>query len=350
MNRQWILVARPTGLVDDSCFEFRRVEVPSPGPGEALVRVVWLGFDPTQRGWLNDGPNYLDPVPLGAVMRGSGVGQVVASNSAEYVVGDWVYGMVGWQDYVLASGQGLLGLNVVPPGVDPKAMLGIFGATGLTAYFGMVDIGRPAAGDTVVVSGAAGATGSIAGQIAKALGCRVIGIAGGARKCAWVTEVAKFDACVDHRSENVEARLRELAPDGIDVFFDNVGGPILDAALANIAERARIVVCGGVSSGYMAGEPPPGPRNYLQLGLKRARMEGFIFLDYLDRFPEAFARLHGWLAEGRIVYAEDVAEGFDRAPALLRGLFEGRNLGKQLLRVAECSSPRDGQEWGTVVS
>ncbi|GEM30208.1 hypothetical protein NN3_12150 [Nocardia neocaledoniensis NBRC 108232] len=199
MNRQWILVARPTGLVDESCFELRRAEVPSPGPGEALVRVVWLGFDPTQRGWLNDGPNYLDPVPLGAVMRGSGVGQVVASNSAEYAVGDWVYGMVGWQDYVLASGQGLLGLNVVPPGVDPKAMLG-------------------------------------------------------------------------------------------------------------------------------------------------------IFLDYLDRFPEAFARLHRWLAEGRIMYAEDVAEGFDRAPALLRGLFEGRNVGKQLLRVAECSSPRGGREWGTVVS
>ncbi len=308
--------------------------MPSPGPGEALVKVVWLAFDPTQRGWLNDGPNYMDPVPLGAVMRGGGVGRVVASNSADYAVGDWVCGMVGWQDYTIATGQGLLGLNVVPPGVDPKAMLSIFGATGLTAYFGMIDIGKPAAGDTVLVSGAAGATGSIAGQIAKALGCRVIGIAGGTTKCTWVTEVARFDACIDYKTDDVEAKLRELAPDGINVFFDNVGGAVLDAALANIAERARIVVCGGISSGYEVGEPPPGPRNYLQLGLKRARMEGFIFLDYLDRFPEAFGRLHAWMTQGDIVYAEDVQEGLELAPTMLRGLFEGRNLGKQLLRIA----------------
>ncbi|MFE3317887.1 NADP-dependent oxidoreductase [Nocardia sp. NPDC059195] len=334
MNRQWILVQRPAGMVDDSSFELRIGPVPTAGPDEALVRVVWLAFDPTQRGWLNDGPNYLDPVPLGAVMRAGGVGQVVASRNAEYAVGEWVCGMVGWQDYAIASGQGLLGLNIVPPGIDPKMMLGIFGATGLTAYFGMIDIGRPSAGDTVLVCGAAGATGSIAGQIAKALGCRVIGIAGGSAKCAWVTEVARFDECIDYKADDVEARLRELAPDGIDVFFDNVGGAILDAGLANIAERARIVVCGGISSGYEAGEPPPGPRNYLQLGLKRARMEGFIFLDYLDRFPEAFARLHEWMTQGHIVYAEDVAEGFELAPATLRGLFEGRNLGKQLLRIA----------------
>ncbi|QBS46454.1 NADP-dependent oxidoreductase [Nocardia sp. CS682] len=321
-------------MVGDSSFELRSGPVPSPGPGEALVKVVWLAFDPTQRGWLNDGPNYMDPVPLGAVMRGGGVGRVVVSNSADYAVGDWVCGMVGWQDYAIATGQGLLGLNVVPPGVDPEAMLSIFGATGLTAYFGMIDIGKPVAGETVLVSGAAGATGSIAGQIAKALGCRVIGIAGGTAKCTWVTEVARFDACIDYKTDDVEARLRELAPDGIDVFFDNVGGAVLDAALANIAERARIVVCGGISSGYEVGEPPPGPRNYLQLGLKRARMEGFIFLDYLDRFPEAFGRLHAWMTQGDIVYAEDIQEGFELAPSMLRGLFEGRNLGKQLLRIA----------------
>lgn len=296
--------------------------------------MVWLGFDPTQRGWLNDGPNYMDPVPLGAVMRGGGVGRVVASRSSEYAVGDWVCGMVGWQDYAIASGQGLLGLNVVPPGIDPKAMLGLFGPTGLTAYFGMIDIGKPSPGDTVLVSGAAGATGSIAGQIAKALGCKVIGIAGGKVKCGWVTDVAGFDACIDYKADDVEAGLRKLAPEGIDVFFDNVGGTVLDAALATIAERARIVVCGGISSGYDVGEPPPGPRNYLQLGLKRARMEGFIFLDYVDRFPEAFGRLHEWLSQGQLVYAEDVQEGLELAPALLRGLFEGRNLGKQLLRIA----------------
>ncbi|MFI6365550.1 NADP-dependent oxidoreductase [Nocardia sp. NPDC050630] len=334
MNRQWILVKRPAGMVDDSSFELRNGSVPTPGPGEALVRVVWLAFDPTQRGWLNDGPNYMDPVPLGAVMRAGGVGQVVVSHNADYAVGDWVCGMVGWQDYTIASGQGLLGLNVVPPGVDPKAMLGIFGATGLTAYFGMMDIGRPSAGDTVLVSGAAGATGSIAGQIAKALGCRVIGVAGGAAKCTWVTEIARFDACIDYKADDVEARLRELAPEGIHVFFDNVGGAILDAGLANIADRARIVVCGSISSGYEAGEPPPGPRNYMQLGLKRARMEGFIFLDYLDRFPEAFGRLNEWMTQGHIVYAEDIQDGLELAPAMLRGLFEGRNLGKQLLRIA----------------
>lgn len=305
-----------------------------PGPGEALVRVVWLGFDPTQRGWLNAGANYMDPVPLGAVMRAGGVGRVVASRNADYAVGDWVCGLVGWQDYAIASGQGLLGLNVVPPGVDPKAMLGIFGATGLTAYFGMVDIGKPTAGDTVLVSGAAGATGSIAGQIAKALGCTVIGIAGGPAKCTWVTEVAGFDACIDYKTDDVEARLRELAPHGIHVFFDNVGGAILDAGLANIAERARVVLCGAISSGYEAGEPPPGPRNYMRLAIKRARMEGFIFLDYLDRFPEAFGRLHEWMTDGDIVYAEDIREGFELAPAMLRGLFEGRNLGKQLLQIA----------------
>ncbi|WP_101462998.1 NADP-dependent oxidoreductase [Nocardia fluminea] len=333
MNRQWILVRRPEGMVDETSFELRNSPVPEPGPGEALVRVVWLAFDPTQRGWLNDGPNYLDPVPLGAVMRAGGAGQVVRSRTAEYVVGDWVCGMVGWQDYAIASGQGLLGVNVVPPGIDPKAMLGIFGATGLTAYFGMIDIGKPSAGDTVLVSGAAGATGSIAGQIAKALGCRVIGVAGGSAKCAWVTEVARFDACIDYKAEDVEARLRELAPEGVDVFFDNVGGAILDAGLATLAERARIVVCGAISSGYEAGEPPPGPRNYLQLGLERARMEGFVFLDYLDRFPEAFGRLHEWMTQGDIVYAEDIQEGLELAPALLRGLFEGRNLGKQLLRI-----------------
>ncbi|MFI6165620.1 NADP-dependent oxidoreductase [Nocardia sp. NPDC051052] len=334
MNRQWVLVERPAGPVDDSNFELRSSAVPTPGPDEALVKVVWLAFDPTQRGWLNDGPNYMDPVPLGTVMRAGGVGRVVASRSADYTVGEWVCGMVGWQDYAIASGPGLLGMNVVPPGVDPKATLSIFGATGLTAYFGMVDIGRPSAGETVLVSGAAGATGSVAGQIAKALGCKVIGIAGGTAKSAWVTEVARFDACIDYKADDVEARLRDLAPEGIHVFFDNVGGAVLDAGLANIAERARIVVCGGISSGYEAGEPPPGPRNYMQLGIKRARMEGFIFLDYLDRFPEAFGRLQEWMSQGQLVYAEDIQEGLELAPATLRGLFEGRNLGKQLLRIA----------------
>jgi NADPH-dependent curcumin reductase CurA len=335
VNRQWILTARPEGLVDETCFELRTSPVPEPGPGEALVRVVWLAAEPTQRGWLNDGPNYMNPVGLGEVMRSGGVGQVVASNHAQLAVGDWVAGLVGWQDYVIAEAGGLFGLNRVPDGIDPKAMLGIFGSTGLTAYFGMVDIGQAKEGDTVFVSGAAGATGSIAGQIARLLGCRVIGSAGGPEKCKWAMETAGFDACIDYRAEDVESRLRELAPDGLDVVFDGVGGTVLDAALANLAERARVVVVGGISSGYGPGEPPPGPRNYLQLGIKRARMEGFIFLDYLERFPEAFGRLGQWLGSGGLVYAEDISEGLEQAPAVLRGLFEGRNLGKQLIRIAD---------------
>jgi NADPH-dependent curcumin reductase CurA len=334
VNRQWILTSRPDGPVDESDFALRTGPVPQPGPGEALVRVVWLAFDPTQRGWLNNGDNYIDPVPLGEVMRGSGAGRVVASNNPQLAVGDWVAGMVGWQDYALAAADGLFGLNRVPDGIDPKAMLGVFGATGLTAYFGMTDIARAREGDTVFVTGAAGATGSIAGQIARLLGCRVIGSAGGPAKCAWAVETAGFDACVDYRSEDLETRLRELAPNGLDVVFDGVGGTVLDAALANLALRARVVVVGGIASGYGAGEPPPGPRNYLQLGIKRARMEGFIFLDYLERFPEAFGRLGAWLGSGELVYAEDVREGLEQAPAVLRGLFEGGNLGKQLLHIA----------------
>ena len=335
VNRQWILRRRPTGLVSGGDFALRKAPVPTIGPGEALVRVRWLGFDATQRGWLNEGPNYLPPVALGEVMRGAGVGVVVASNSDQYAVGEHVAGMVGWQDYAVAGGQGLFGVNSVPPGIDPKAMLSLFGANGLTAYFGMTDIGRIRPSDTVVVSAAAGATGSIAGQVAKALGGGpVIGIAGGPAKCAWVTDVAGFDSCIDYKNDDVGERLQRLARDGVDVFFDNVGGPVLDTVLAHLALRARIVLCGAVASGYGPGQPPPGPRNYLQLGIKRARMEGFIFLDYVDRFPEAFAALHGWMTEGRIVYAEDTIDGLENAPAALRRLFEGRNHGKQLLRVA----------------
>ncbi|SDC96372.1 NADP-dependent oxidoreductase [Glycomyces harbinensis] len=335
VNRQWVLASRPEGLVDEANFALRTGPVPEPGEGEALVRVVWLNVEPTQRGWLNEGANYIDPVPLGEVMRSSGVGRVVASRNPRLAVGDWVAGMVGWQDYAIAADDGLFGLNRVPDGIDPKAMLGVFGSTGLTAYFGMVDVGRAGEGDTVFVTGAAGATGSIAGQIARLQGCKVIGSAGGPEKCAWVVETAGFDACVDYRADDVEARLRDLAPEGLDVVFDGVGGAVLDAALANLALRARVVVVGGISSGYGAGEPPPGPRNYLQLGIKRARMEGFIFLDYLERFPEAFGRLGEWVGGGRLVYAEDVRQGLERAPAVLRGLFEGRNLGKQLLRIAD---------------
>lgn len=332
INRQWRLRERPVGLVEDRHFTLVECAPPEPGPGEALVRVVWLGIDPTQRTWLNPSSTYLTPVAIGEVMRGSGVGQVVVSNSDRFAVGDWVSGLTGWQEYVLASVEGLFGLNRIPDGVDPKDMLGIFGVNGLTAYFGLTEIGQPKPGETVFVSGAAGSTGSIAGQIAKTLGCRVIGSAGGLQKCTRVVE-AGFDACIDYKNENVPRRLRELAPDGINVMFDNVGGPILEAALENLAMGARIVLCGSISSGYGEGAYGAGPRNYMQLGFRRARMEGFIFLDYVQRFPKAFADLSQWVAEGRLTHRETIVDGLKQAPRALAGLFEGRNEGKQLVQL-----------------
>ncbi|MBD0424496.1 NADP-dependent oxidoreductase [Streptomyces sp. TRM S81-3] len=332
-NRQWVLARRPRGELTRDCFELRTSPRPAPGAKEVLVRVHWLGIDPTQRGWLNAGPNYRSPIALGEVIRGAGVGEVVESDDPSLPAGTWVYGELGWQDYAVGTGGGLFGVNPVPPGIEPRMMLGLFGTTGLTAYFGMVDVGRPEAGDTVVVSAAAGATGSVAAQIARALGSRVIGIAGGERKCRWAVEVAGMDACIDHTSADVAAELARLAPDGIDVYFDNVGGVLLEAALANLALRARIVVCGGISSGYDGDDPARGPRNHLQIGLRRARMEGFVFLDHVDRFPEALGRLAAWSASGDIVLEESVAEGLEQAPSALAGLFHGRNLGKQLVRV-----------------
>ncbi|RJO77576.1 NADP-dependent oxidoreductase [Nocardia panacis] len=334
MNRQWVLRRRPEGTLRDEDFELRSVPVPVPGPGESLIRVHWLGIDPTQRGWLNEGDNYMDAVPLGEVMRGGGVGQVVLSNDPDCPVGSWVAGMVGWQDYVVRSAGGLFGLNVVPEGVSPKSMMSLFGAPGLTAYFGMRDIGRPEPGQTVLVSAAAGVTGSIAGQIAKVLGCKVIGVAGGPEKCSWITEQAGLDAAIDYKNDDIDACLTRLAPEGVDVFFDGVGGSILEHGLAHLARGARVVLAGAISSGYQGADPASGPRNYMRLALDRARMEGFIFLDYLDRFPEAFVALRDWHAQGAITIAETVSSGLESAPSALRAVFEGRNLGKQLVEIA----------------
>ncbi|MFE3443069.1 NADP-dependent oxidoreductase [Nocardia sp. NPDC059180] len=335
VNRQWLLRRRPEGAVRDEDFELVTGPVPSPGEVEALVKVHWLGIDPTQRGWLNEGANYIDAVPAGAVMRGSGIGEVVRSDDPRYPVGSWVAGMVGWQDYVVASAGGLFGLNVIPDGVPPTLMLSLFGAPGLTAYFGMTDIGRPEPGQTVLVSAAAGVTGSIAGQIAKALDCTVIGVAGGPRKCSWLTEHAGLHAAIDYTNDDIDARLARLAPNGVDVFFDGVGGRILEHGLAHLAPHARVVLAGAISSGYQGADPPCGPRNYMRLALDRARMEGFIFLDYVDRFPEAFAALRHWHDQGAITIAETVSSGLESAPSALRAVFEGGNLGKQLVRITQ---------------
>ncbi len=335
VNRQWILVSRPTAALTESCFELRESPVPQPGEGEALVRNLYLSFDPTQRGWMTM-DTYVPIIPLGEVMRAGSVAQVVESRHPDYAPGDLLMGGFGWQDYALTDGTGILGVRKLPPGVPPNLALSLFGITGLTAYFGVMDLGQPKAGETFVVSGAAGATGSVAGMIAKIQGCRVVGIAGGPEKCRWLTEQAGFDAAIDYKSEKIGERLSAECPDGIDVFFDNVGGEALDEVLARINQGARVVLCGAISR-YEEAELPPGPKNYFNLVLKRGRMEGFIVLDYADRFPEAIEKLAGWLGEGRVRQQEDVQEGLENAPRTLMRLFRGENFGKQLLKVADPS-------------
>ena len=330
-NRQWLLARRPQGAIQDSDFNLVETEAPMPGEGEVLVRNTLLSCDPTQRGWIAF-DTYLPAVKIGEVVRSLGAGRIEASNHPDFAVGDMVSGFVGWQDAVVMRPNGQL--NKLPPGAPLELAMSALGATGITAYFGLIDVGRPVAGETVVVSGAAGATGSVVGQIARIKGCRAIGIAGGAEKCRWLTDEAGFDAAIDYKSESVPARLKELCPKGIDIFFDNVGGDILDAALARLAMRGRVVLCGGIAS-YNATELPPGPKNYLNLVVQRGRMEGFLVLDYLPRAAEAIGALAGWVQAGKIKTKVDVQHGLENAPATLRRLFEGRNDGKQLLRIAE---------------
>ncbi len=326
VNRQWLLRARPVGMVKESDFERAETPIPSPGPGEVLVRNTHLAFEPAMRGWMEDRPSYIPPVGIGEVMRGMTVGEVVESNLDGFAPGDRVSGMIGWQEY----GLGDAGLTKLPPGVEAPLAMSVLAITGLTAYFGMLDLGEPKAGQTVVVSGAAGATGSVAGQIAKIHGCRVVGIAGGADKCSWLTKEAHFDAAIDYKSEDVGARLSELCPDGIHVYFDNVGGEILNEVLARIAQKARVVLCGAIS-GYNLEETQPGPANYFNLVIQRGRMEGFIVLDYVSRFAEATEKLLGWVQDGSIAWQADVQKGFENAPKTFLRLFEGANTGKQLL-------------------
>jgi NADPH-dependent curcumin reductase CurA len=332
VNRQWLLARRPEGMVSPDDFELREEPVPEPGDGEFLVRNLYLSLDPAMRGWMSDAPSYIPPVGLGEVMRGATIGRIEASNNPEYGVGDRVVGTFGWQDYAVARGGGPMPPTKVPEGVPDTLPLGALGMTSLTAYFGLKDIGRPQPGETVLVSGAAGATGSVVGQLAKLWGCRAVGIAGGPEKCAWLTDELGFDGAVDYRSEKVGRRVRELCPDGVNVFFDNVGGEILEAALANLAMHARVVLCGAIST-YNAEGPPPGPRNYMQLLVKRSRMEGFLVFDFLKRTDEAMAELVPAVMEGKIKYREDVRDGLERAPETLVELYTGGNTGKLLVKI-----------------
>ena len=332
-NRQWLLQARPSGMLTGAEFRLNEAAIPQPAEGQVLVRNLWLSFDPTQRNWMAR-DSYVPMVPLGEVMRAMAVGQVIESRNADFKPGDLVQGGFGWQDYAAADGQVFGGLRRLPPGTPPNLALSLFGITGPTAYFGMLDIGKIKAGETVVVSGAAGSTGSVAGQIAKINGCRVIGTAGGKEKCDWLVDVAGFDGAIDYKSEDVGSRLSALCPSGIDVFFDNVGGTVLNEVLARINLHARIVLCGAISR-YNDAAPPPGPANYFNLVPRRARMEGFIILDYAPRFGEAIQALGGWRREGKLVQKEDVAEGLENAPRTLMRLFTGENFGKQLLKIAD---------------
>ncbi len=331
-NRRILLTARPEGLVTEDCLE--RVEEPLPtvGEGEVLVRVLCLSVDPTNRVWMREEDSYLPAVRIGDVVRAAGLGEVVESRHEGFGPGDLVMGLPGWQEYWKLSGEDMG--RVVPPGIAAEDMLSIYGATGVTAYFGLLEIGRPQPGETVVVSGAAGGVGSVAGQIARIKDAgRVVGIAGSDEKCRWVVDDLGFDACVNYKTEGVAQRLRETCPDGIDVFFDNVGGEILDTVLTQINIGARIVMCGAISE-YTRGESA-GLKNYTALIMQRGRMEGFIILDYLDRFVEAIMELAPWVAEGRIKYAVEVVDGLEHAPDALNRLFTGAHSGKLIVRVAQ---------------
>lgn len=336
VNRQWLLKERPRGNIGPEHFELVESPMPEPdlGKGEVLLKTLMLGFDPAMRGWVVDEPSYLPPVGLGEPMRASGVAQVVESENPDLPVGTLVQGLINWQEYSIGDPAGMIPPTPLPEGTPPNLALSVFGMTSLTAYFGLLDVGQPNAGDTVLVSGAAGATGSVVAQIARLKGCRVIGIAGGREKCDWLLNDCKLDEAIDYKSEDIRQRIGDLCPDGVNVFFDNVGGATLEAAIEHMADYGRIALCGGIS-GYNDEAPQPGPNNLMYLVSRRIRMQGFIVLDYLDRVQEAIDALTGWVMAGDIAWREDIQEGFENIPATLLRLFDGRNVGKQLLRIAE---------------
>jgi NADPH-dependent curcumin reductase len=323
------LAARPNGLPKPSDWEFVQEPLPSPADGEFLVSISHLSLDPAMRGWMNAGASYIEPVEIGDVMRAGAVGVVSASGHPGFAVGEHVYGNFGVQEHALSDGRGVFKID---PSLAPApTYLGTLGMTGLTAYFGLLDVGKLKEGDTVVVSGAAGAVGSVAGQIAKIKGARVIGIAGGEEKCRWLIEELGFDAAINYKGEDVRKALRTHAPDGVDVFFDNVGGEILDAVLTRLARGARIVICGAVSQ-YNATEAVYGPTNYLSLLVFRASMTGMVVFDFASRYPEGMAAIAGWMNEGRLVSREHILDGGISAfPDALLKLFAGENIGKLVL-------------------
>ena len=328
-NRQILLRRRPNGLLRPEDAELVTTAAPVPADGEALLRTTYIGLDAAARTWLNDQPGYLPPVALGEVIRAAGIGEVVESRCEAYQIGDIVTTLTGFQEYSIIRDD--VFSTVIPGETDQVAIMSVYGSSGATAYFGMTDIGRPQPGDTVVVSAAAGATGSVAGQIAKIAGARVIGIAGGAEKCRVVVEDFGFDACIDYKNDDLSAALKQRCPKGVNVYFDNVGGPILNAVLGRLAPKARVVLCGVISS-YLTGEHP-GPANYVNLLAKTASMQGFNALEMWNRFDEAFADLRRWERDGSLRHRETIFEGLESCVDALNGLFTGANIGKMLVKV-----------------
>jgi NADPH-dependent curcumin reductase CurA len=336
-NHQVRLAARPTGLPKPSDWQFTEEALAEPGAGEFLVKTLMLSLDPAMRGWMNEGKSYIAPVGLGEVMRAGGIGKVIASQHPDFPVGTIVNGGLGVQEYLLVGrdnfktvGPQRVDLNLAPA----QKWLNPLGMPGMTAYFGLLDVGLPKPGETVVVSGAAGAVGQTVGQIAKIKGCRVVGIAGGAAKCEFVVRELGFDACIDYKHQPLKDGLKEHCPKGVDIYFDNVGGEILDTVLTRITRGARIIICGAISQ-YNNTTAIKGPSNYLSLLVNRARMEGIVVFDNAARFPEAIGAIAAWMKEGRFVSREDIVDGLAEFPDALLKLFNGENFGKLILRVAE---------------
>jgi NADPH-dependent curcumin reductase len=329
VNAQYRLAARPVGLPKASDWEYVEEPAPEPEDGQFRVQVEYLSLDPAMRSWMNAGRSYVPPVEIGEIMRAAGIGRVVDSRHPKYQIGEHVYGVFGVQRYAVSDGNGVTRVDTTL--APAPVYLGVLGVSGLTAYFGLLDVGRAEAGQTVVVSGAAGSVGSVVGQIARIKGCRAIGIAGGPDKCRWLVDELGFDAGIDYKAGDLRSQLRDQAPDGVDVFFDNVGGVVLEEVLRRLARGARVVISGAVSQ-YNATEPPKGPANYMQLLVHRASMTGFVIFDYAERFPEASAQLAEWLQAGELRSHEDLVEGeIKDFPEVLQRLFRGENTGKLIL-------------------
>jgi NADPH-dependent curcumin reductase CurA len=334
VNRQWRLVRRPSGMISEAEFGYHEEPVRRPADGEILVRTLYVSFDPAMRAFLNDRPSYVPPQPVGQVMRAGAIGQIAESRAAGFKAGEFVTGAFGWQDYAVVPSDQLRGVGTIVPRHPLPAYLGILGGTGLTGYFGLLEVGRPQPGDTVVISSAAGASGSSAAQISKLKGFRTIGIAGGPAKCRWLTDVLRLDAAIDYKSDDVGARLAELCPQGVNVYFDNVGGRVLETAIGHMARRGRIVLCGMISV-YNAAEPQPGPSNLFELVARSVRMEGFLGFDFATQFESARREMEAWLDAGQLRNFADVQEGFENIPKTFLRIFTGDNIGKQMLKIAD---------------